>query len=881
MGNCELNLAASVKEFSKKLSEMLQTRSGGAKENNVILKQIIKTAEKKLDRLAKSAPGPNWSRDAILEEAKNIVHTTRADFNALVEISHKMGQMGSLAKGIRQMKAVIRIELNKIFNAKQLSTERFINYVDNVIEDIKTGGKNITGEQANAAKKLVGDAIGRHGDEAIRDYLKSKGIVEDVDSVIMKGLKQGTYTSDQANVTELDLLFKTLKKIENSTQDTVEAGIFGYKRLKNHAFVAKFDSAKASVMAPEDFLAKAYDRKGFIFDLGDSASDDFEKLGVQQQAYMENIYDSLVTGKQGSLDRQTNNLDRLFHDRNLKFRDDAAEAHFYRNFADDSRGFIKDRLTHLSGQLDDIEIRKIVGSDARLWYAQMFNSLEAAMRGKVTPEDIRKLRQGFDDEDLMIALGQGHRFSENMSAIKQISQNYIQAARTPLSSIRQLLYDGSLHTAVVERSFDPKSGMLTGWMRSGASLMKFLIQQGMDKQSIKALGNMLEENGISVHLSRSEAMRRLYDPNLSPFETHKGWLEGIRRYSEKNADAVSRYSLADAVQRATRLNGSVRGGRLLMKMSEADVGAAEFLAHHGFRKGEWDLISKYIARAQHMGKDIVFDVVKGVSDAPEEILKRLSIGAETTQDTANRVNRQIRHAQQTMVDDLGARPTLNTGVNIHTNTKNPFFKLVHSLIFKFQGITLSQQQSLTRAIRRINGVETLDPGVFGSGIGNPLNLIKTGSRKENLMVNLEMLALIGSAGYMIEVGRALASGKTPPEYSPEIVVNSLLNSGALGLPSMIAQNIIHKKDFIGTPLGPEARVGLNMVKGVHKGVTTGRWDSLKAASYNLTKTAVPASSLFLRHNTGFDYTVREWLDLSNQGMKRGLKEHNQDLLFGK
>lgn len=882
MGKCDIQLQKHIDSFTKQLGEMLDTPSITTGENNVLIKELVKNAEDRLKRVAKAATSPSWPVERVVKESQDIIQKVRKDFNALVDISNRVSGMGKIARNIREIKAVVRVELNKIFTAKQLSRERFINYVDNIIEDVKTGGKNITDTQANDAKRLITEAMSGSGDEAISEYLKSKGIVEDLNSVMVKGLKQGTYTSDQANVTELDLLFKTLKKIENGVQDSVEAAIVGYERLKDHAFVAKFDSLRAAARSEDEFLAAAYDSRGkFIFDITKNTDESTEVIKLNQKMHMRNIYKKLITSDVNSANRQTNSLDRLFHDRNIKFIDDAAERHFFEMFADNSRGYFKSRLNHLAQQLDDVEMQKLVGSDARRWYAQLHNALEAAVRGRVTPDELQKFRGSFSEDDLMTAMGQGHKFSENMSALKQINQNYVQAARTPLSPIRQVIYDGSLHSAIIERSFDPKSGLLSGWMRNTASLIAYIIKQGFDKKQIIALGNMIEDNGISVHMARSEAMRRMYDPNLSPFQTHKGWLEGIRKYSESQANVVSRYGLADAVHRATRLNSSVRGGRLLMKMTEKDSGAAEFLLEHGFRKGEWDKIRQFVAKASHMGKEILFDVVKGVQDAPDDVIKGMRTGAENVEDTRRRLNNQIRQMQQTLVDDIGARPTLRTGINIHTNVKNPHFRLIHSLLFKFQGIALTQQQSLVRAIRRINGAQTLDPGVWGSGIGNPINLIKTGARPENLMINLEMMALIGAAGYMIEVGRALVSGKTPPEYTPDIVFKSILNSGALGVATMFAQNIQYGDSVVGTPVDPEARLVGDLVGGVEKGIEKGNWDSLKLATWKLTRTAVPASSLLLRQNTAFDFHVQKWLDISTAGIDRGLKNNNQELLFGK
>ena len=850
---CDTDFSKTVGKVTKELEKYFERGNKEIRGKRTIVRDIVKRAKEQLkdiQELIKADP-EGVDKDKIARAVVKIIDDTKLDYNTNVAAYQKMVTMAKNVSGdpARNLKGIISHNLNAIGELQKSSNREFQNAVDGAIANMKTGGKKVTEEQYRAAKNLFLEVVAE-GDDALARFLGVKGVMTDSQGLIVKGLKQGHITDD-VNIPELDLVFKAIKEVENEIQTVLEKKLPWYKRLERHAFVASFDTYKISNMTRKDFIANTYDDNGvFMFDLTSKRYKTLigaEKAEYERQ-YLRKVYDSLTTKQARDVLERPSTIGGVFQDRNIKFSSEEAEALFFKRFGQDDNGLLKGRLNHLRKQLLDMNTRELVGSNPDLYFANLQNAAVEGFRGKV---DAKKIAMLFESAhgDYQHAMGKYAVGGEVMSATHEISHNMVNANQTPLSGGRQFVYDGTIYSAVVDRSFDKKNGLLSKVGAHFRDMALYVAQYATNNNTITQLAKVFEDQHIAITMSRAEVIRRLHSPETSKFTAgHKGWLRNLVKFSRWNADFVSKYGLADATFFATRLKGAISTGQHIRKIKDfLDVDSAAFLQKYGFTNEQWAEIEPHLKNIRFMDKDVMYDTNHGFLDLPAELLKKYRIGIEDDIATIRRLNNQLRYMHQDTINQFAPTTSYKTGIPVHSDSKRPAYRYMHSLIFKYLNIHLTQNQGTVDAIKRINGIHNFDEGVWGSGIGNPINILKVGLKKENLMINMELLALIAAGGYSIEAMRALVDGKTPPGFTPHTIAKSLLNTGSLGFPGTLIQSATYKNDVLGTAAGKAVTVGKGVLRGTGKYATKGDPELLVRNLMRGVGIGLPASSLIFRH----------------------------------
>ena len=884
---CDLDLSKEVEAVAKELNRYFSRGHALLHGKRTIVRDVVNKARaqlKEIQDIIKLDP-EGVDVDKVTRSVQRVIANTKLDYNINTAAYQKMRAIASELTGNpkREMEGIIAEFLNQLAESKKASEKEFTNLMDKALENMKTGGKKITEEQANSAKKLM-LKIAAEGDEAALKYLATKGVTTEHAGLLVQGMRQGHIT-DAQNLTELDLVFRTLKEVENEIQTVVEKKLPGYKRLQDHAFVATFDNYKIGDMTRKDFILKAYDGDKFIFDLSHrTAYKNLDAAGKRsyEEKYLADLYDNITTKTAADTLERPSTIGGVFQDRNIKFADDASEMVFFKNFGQDEDGLIRGRLNHLYKQLTDINTRDITGSNPDLWFANLENAAVEATRGKLSTEKLNRVFRGRRG-DFQHAIGKYAPMGEEMSAIHEITHNNLQALLTVFSGARQMVLDGTLFSAIVNRSFDKNTGLITGWGAHTKELLTYMAKYAANDQATLKMTQLLEDQQLSILMSRADVIRRLHSPSTAMFSSgKKGWVGGLIKFSEWNANVVSKYGLADASYKATRLKGAINAGQHIRKIKDfLDKDSAFFLKRYGFDNDQWKELSSHLEMIKFQGKDIMYDTNKGFNNVPDEILRKYAQGLEKSEDVIRRLNNQLRYMHQDTVNEFASVPTLKTGIPIHTAHDSGHTRFFLGLIYKFMGIHLSQNQTMSRAIKRINGVHNFDEGIFGIGVGNPINMLGVGLKSENLAVNLELMALLAASGYGIEATRALMDGKTPPPFTPHTIWKSVMNTGVTGFAGNLAQSFYYGNDIIGTPLSRYGYTGGSVAKGIGKAAVKGDPDLLYRSLIRGVNVAVPASSLIFRNNSAQEYHIREWLGLSNRSIKQGLKRDEQSLLFKK
>lgn len=871
---CNTSLDASIKEILKGVDDYLTENAPNYK--GYAVKQTKQALEAKIRRIAKNASREDVSAEDVKAAMEKSLFEFRQDFNALVAIEGRARALFEGATNLNKESVRARIvePLQRVANTAEAENIRFQNMFDSIIESMKTGGKHVTPEQASAAQDLMMDIIHR-GDEAIKDYLGSKGEVHTYETLMLKGLKSGHITGT-TNLTELDLVFKALKQIENSTQDIVEKRILGYKRLKDHAYVATVDRDKVINMTKEQFVDSFYDDSGNIIVKLANVADD-----AQARVALSKYYDEIDTARRGEFVRGFSRVGGTLEERNFEFVDEAGELLFWQRLARDNKeGLVRGRIRHLRSQMKDSALRREVGSDPDMWYSHFYNSVNDSVKGAdFSSSDVRRTFESLTSS-LEHALGRGTYQSETAAQLVGILHDFSSALLTTLSGVRNMLLDGTIFSNVVERSFNPATGAMMGYARHAGTLTKHVLAQGFSKSDFQAAMKLMEQEGISIQMSRAVAARRLYSPEITEFVSGEGWVNKLREYSKYANEAVSKYALADASHKGTRFKGAMSANRLMESWTgELNQQTLDFLARHNWKADEWQLVrDAYKFHTHKAYGNVAIDVNRTINSLSDEVLTKLKIGAENVNDTRYRLINKLQNTQIDLVDELATRPTFKTGIGLMPTAKSDLQNGFWSLVLKFQGMSLSAQQSITRALRRANGVDQWDPGFLGTGIRNPVDLVKTGLRKDNIAVNMEMLTALAAGGYMIEVARDLRNGKTPAPISSQNILDSVANTGSFGLPMAIAQNIAYGQDIVNSPLSKPIRAA-SKLKRATEDAMEGDFDNLKVSAYELLKLSFPPSYIILQDNSLWDAYVKEWLNLPTRGARQQLRRDEQEFLL--
>ena len=877
---CDIGLQTAVEEVVNSLNKYMKEHASNyrGKATGIIQNKL----KENLKALGNAVQHNTHPPEEISRLTQRAIHDARLDFNALVSIEKRAeflfnDKWAKKGFNLRTIKSRVLEPLQKISNIVEKSNKAFENRVDDLIDNMKQGGKHVTPEQAEASKKLMVNIL-EEGDQAAKKYLTDKGEVGDFDEIILKGLKEGHITG-KGNLTELDMVFRTIKQLEDSVQDELEKTVLGYKRLKGHGFVASVDKIKANNMSADQFVEQFRDANGKFyvkFDNVDDVSD--EAMAGLLRGY----HGELVEAKRGRFIRGLSAVGGTLKDRHFTFTSLEGEKLFFKRLKGDKEGLLRSRFKHLQSQLREAALRRDIGSDPDQWYSHFYNSVQTQLRGRFDGLDkVEGMFEGLANS-MEHALGRSNYQSENAAILTQILHDATHALLTPFSGSRNFLHDGTMHSAIVQRSFDPNFGVLTGSLRHLGQLIDFSLKQGFDKEDFKAVAKLMEQEGITILMSRAAAARRLYAPEITEFtDTADGLYKWFSDRARNSADRVSYWTLADASHIGGRFKGALTAGQLVKAFTKTDLndGAKSFLNQMGYSLDDWKIISENAKWLSHHDYgDLLMDSRATIASLSDDYIKGQKIGAETLAETRSRLLDKLQNMQISLVDELATRPTLRTGIGVVPAGKSDLQNSLISLIFKFKGMALTAQQSMNRSVRRINNADPWETGIWGTGITNVGDLLRGAVHKDRVATNMSIMTGLAASGYMISAARDILNGKTPGEFGTDDVFESVANTGIVGLPMDVAYSVIYQKDVVGTPLAKPVRKGLKLVSSIDDALK-GDMDPLKVASYELLKIAVPETSIVLRDNSVWDAAVRDFLDLPLDSYRRSLSREGQDELF--
>ena len=469
---------------------------------------------------------------------------------------------------------------------------------------------------------------------------------------------------------------------------------------------------------------------------------------VDTKVFLSKMYDDVVS------ERVTKSLGlkkNPFQARGLEFKNSDREYQFFSTYVRDSDAFFSSKIGHLRSQITSAHVRKIVGSSPEDYYTNLNDTLRKVT--KVNEKDfastIKNHERQFEE-----ALGKTDPIDTITGHVLAITSDVVQGNLVIGAGLRQLTHDGSLHSAMVEYAMHPKKGILLPMFKHTAQLVKLSASHGIETKKIL---EVMEKDLIISHISRIGAVQSLaLDGIQDAGGTAYPKLARAREWTKWGAGFVSKWSGADALQKATRIKGYLVASEDLKHLDSKTREGAEFLKRYGWKKEDWDLIKPHLKGYTHLKRQVGINIDSSLDNLPEGVVKRLALPIEKADDTKARLARQIKDTLRDTVDDYAAISNQKTGFSLHMggDAGSRFFL---AQIYRFKGIALSQYISYFNAIKRINGVHNWDNGVLGTGLSQD---VLEGLR--NPVAMFKILASMVAGGYATIAINDLARGRTPP-----------------------------------------------------------------------------------------------------------------------
>lgn len=635
--------------------------------------------------------------------------------------------------------------------------------VRNMYQEHQRGGNHLINALAQA------DDIPLQGDQA--------------QVAILEALSLGFYKRGGKQSKILNIIGATHKKWDEVLTRILDDIGVPFKARKNYSVPSIEDPDIVRRMDYADYKKEIMED----MDLDQMFAQERRALGEKKyrkylNEWVENRFETTKEKGEGG-NTNLNKTNRLDVSRQVIYKSLAHEANHFMKFRQPGADILREAHEHK---------RRMVRKGAL--YAQ-FGSNPEAMVSKlsnyVKDKDVIREMFGLDIKDVTakfeeLAKSSGaketgfHQHDTVLQAFVSGASRLMSAGLVWKSTIRDILYDRTLHSATLRAPFTGESPLL-GWFKTIGAITKDIKSTADSRMKEK----MFNDVGISTKFSMAALIRGEEALGKAAADYTR---YGILHKIDDLANKISVLTLADAIARASRVFEATNAGRIIMKIfdqpfSKLNNSERHMLTRSGIDRVDFENIGK-AKRLKFEGDDIMIDAdsIKG---------SKKGKGIETQQEYARTLKRKYLIMHESMVNDFS---TIVTTFG-QPPTVEGYFAPIAKLITKFYGMPLSQYRALLHGTQVAAGLKPMAgfsgdiKGVFGLA-KSPAGLGMVGSR-----------VILGTiAGLMIEWFSDLFNGRAPRDIDLAFLAKAFSTTGMGGFPALVAGDAVYSDDIVGTPL---------------------------------------------------------------------------------
>ena len=709
----------------------------------------------------------------------------------------KFDQISRKSKTKKGMVGAIKSYFQDIREAVQAEERIFGSIVDNIFDTLETSGKPDSSMKIQNARIVFYDMLS--GGDRLKTILTTQyGIKEaDIPRTIWMAAKQGT-----SKIPELDIIMRAIKKIDETTVN----------RAKQQApYFNKLDDYVLPTYANKDKLLAA-DKDEFTEWVMQNV--DLDKLTGKDLSKVDNAAELVAEEVEKFIDMKTRGgafeVKSLFQDpkkafghRKFMFETEDAEWEFLERYGNVSDNILYDIMAHKKKILTSTALYNNVGATPKFHTDVLYEHIKS----KGIIEDDNLIIQNIDKSSFFMQKASKpiSQFDEMFNDASDTINAWISAVLTGKSTIRDVVYDQTTYSAI-QSSMINETGVISEFVKTTWGLLKDSVRYNRTKE----LSKLFESQGLAIEISAMSKYMGLQEAMQMSRKQSK-----VARVSERIAKGVSKFTLADTILRASRVNKSVQVNKTFLQMLDGELGETKVIASYlddmGFGAPAIDILKK-AKRISHNGKEVMIDI-ESIMDLPDSAFKRFIRAGESAKSAKLRLASQYRLFLQNWINDLTATTSIRGQVFSPTNDNVANRTL--GVATRFSNIALSQTYNQQRVSLRAQG---LDPNYIGHlhawDLSSPImDLYKAMKGNPTYVGKFVGGAIVSSI--ISQWIKDIYSGNTPREITAKGTLEEMVAlSGVGGLFGIIMNNMYYSDDVLATPLGGTVvRPGKQMFEG--------------------------------------------------------------------
>ena len=680
-------------------------------------------------------------------------------------------------------------------NVVKAEVLKFEKMIDNAIDNLDTGGVRSNPEVNIRSKDLWDNAV-RGGDD-VKDFLKEQGVTDPDEFLYL------AFDSGKSKIPEIDVLARAYKFIDDSATSMVVSKAPYFNKLEGHVLPLRVNKLKA-----EDkgyFFYHQFLKKHADLDALTNGKADNEKV---LNATIKGLYESVITDADYAASSKFKSTTNLFGHRKIHFKEKTGEFKYLKTFGDLDEGIIPLMLNHRKNLLKKVALHDMHGADIGFNAYNIAKYLQAkgVNYESATAMVNRSLKRLKSDADPKTTA------EETMNTIAKSASNLISAGLTGSAFVRNLLYDNTIHTGIVNNLLQE------GGIEEFIKPIWELVKTGLNSRQYDGIADALEAQGIAIQISQNKLFQDIEQGMRSVGKTKNTPLGKLEEFTGQLAEGVSKYGLSDAILKASRVSQAINVGSIMLKStskswSDLPNGIKMSLEQSGIGMDEWKVLKK-APKLKHKGKDLMYDINR-FEEIPDAAIEKIKLPLESIKDAKRRLSYNYQNLTTELVNELSSVTSLKGDIAFKGGLDiNKGIGSWINLAFKFSNIALSQYYNMMRAGHKAAG---LNPSKVGNSWGGMLDisLIPLGIKRPDIAGKI-LVGLTGGGLLNIWVNDIL-QGKTPRELTPATIVQALTSNGAGGVASILVNNMKFGDDIIGTPLTSLAKPVKHAAKNIAKG----------------------------------------------------------------
>ena len=718
------------------------------------------------------------TREAFFKVYDQLAKVKQAQ-NYVIQNKAQLGTKG----GVR---GLIKTWLNRIsINQEQAVNSSNKMWGDAFDKVATSGGTEINPDEVALAQKLLLNEV--QGGDALRHYLAKVANVQDVERQVALAMIQGHHTNPVLNYIGKAAVLQA--DMAEQWAHTIRPG---FSFSANIASSIRMSARKLNEMGLDGFKSTMRELDLVIQLRGYqrmAENPKYKDTGVPEEKIerlLNDLYlDAAQTGKLKPRDKY--NTPMIARESEwFGFADAEAEWHFISQFGDLDGGVAGGIFTTRQQRMAKLSTDVLLGND---WghTLQRFSRAIAENTRADTFEGIERYvhnRAGF-----LNGILEGGKYDEVYDHLISGINSFISGTFTGAASLRNVVNDNTMYTALVRSSFD-RSSVLWGYMSNMYKVLRGAFMQGRTNE----LAELVELQGVATTMSQKQIVEGVANNIVNMSRKGPDWSRKFAYGMNRFSDGISKWGGADAVNKAARVNGAIQVGHMLRtalrqgNFHTIPKGFKDALLKAGIGEKEFEVIKNLDwVRDPRTGQQLLPNV-QGILDDNFRV-KIMRGPNETSEQARGRLrNSMVAFLEETTSELI---PKVQSSDIIgHDKFANPLSKLATSSIYRFAPITLRQYHGLVRAFRRMSGLADANVNVGELAYQATQHPIAFG----------KLLGLMTTSGLATLWAYDIKNGKTPREMSKQTVMEALNFSGATGALGIIYMSLQYNQALMSSPL---------------------------------------------------------------------------------